>query len=289
MVAAISVVQLPEGLDPVKCSLFGCGVTTGYGAVFNTAKFEAGSTAAVFGLGAVGLAVIMGLKDAGAKRVIAVDTNPKKLDKARELCPYVEFVNPADHAGQKIEDVIISMTTEEGFGGVDYSFECVGESAQPLAAACRGRMRAGCFVGGPASFRCAAARSASCVTPSFVTCPLPHTPHCLIVPPAGNTTLMRSALECTHRAWGKSIIIGVAAAGKEISTRPFFLVVGRTWTGTAFGGVKGRSELPGLVDKLMPHAGTFVTHTFAGIGAINDAFHVMHEPAELCIRPVITL
>ena len=100
---------------------------------------------------------------------------------------------------------------------------------------------------------------------------------------------MRSALECTHRAWGKSVIIGVAASGKEISTRPFYLVVGRSWTGTAFGGVKGRTELPAIIDRLLPSAETFVTHRYAGLDAINDAFHVMHDPAANCIRPVLTL
>lgn len=133
VVAAISLVVVPSGIDLERACLFGCGVTTGYGAVTNTAKFEAGSTAAVFGLGGVGLAVLLGLKDAGARRIIAVDLNEAKFAKARELVPEVECVNPADakYGGKKVEEIIIEMTTEAdvsgSFGGVDYSFDCTGE------------------------------------------------------------------------------------------------------------------------------------------------------------------
>jgi S-(hydroxymethyl)glutathione dehydrogenase/alcohol dehydrogenase len=178
-----------------KVCLLGCGITTGYGAAVNTAKVESGSTVAVFGLGGVGLSVIQGAKACGAKyndivfnnrRIIAVDLNPKKWDIAKKLGA-TEFVNPADHK-DPIQQVIVGMTD----GGVDYSFECI-----------------------------------------------------------GNVQVMRAALECCHKGWGQSIIIGVAGSGQEISTRPFQLVTGRVWKGSAFGGVKGRSEVPGLVQKYM--------------------------------------
>src|SRR5690606_31059225 len=151
--------------------LLGCGVTTGIGAVLNTAKVEAGSTVAICGVGGIGLAAIIGARMAGASRIIGGDINPAKFDKARELRA-TDFVNPKDH-DQPIQQVIIDMTD----GGVDYSFECV-----------------------------------------------------------GNVELMRAALECCHRGWGESTIIGVAGAGQEISTRPFQLVTGRVWRGSAFGG-----------------------------------------------------
>lgn len=160
---------MPAAARPDRVCLLGCGVTTGIGAVRNTARVEAGATAAVFGLGAVGLAVLVGLRTAGASRVIAVDSNPAKARFAAEFGgPAVEFLDPATvPAGVTLADHIVAMTTSEGIGGVDYSFECVGK------------------VG-----------------------------------------LMRAALECTHKGWGKSIIIGVAASGQEISTRPFQLVTG---------------------------------------------------------------
>ena len=142
-------------------------------------------------------------------------------------------VNPRDHPGRKISDVVVELTTEEGWGGAWYTFECV-----------------------------------------------------------GSVELMRAALESAHRGWGVSVIIGVAPAGTEIATRPFQLVTGRTWKGTAFGGVKGRSGMPALVaayaDGTLP-LDKFVTHTYAGVAALNDAFHVMHEPAANALRPVVTL
>ena len=205
------------------------------GAVFNTAKVEAGSTAAVFGLGAVGLAVVLGLRHAGTSKIIAIDLNPAKFPLAQELGgDAVVCVNPTDpqYAGKSAAQIVIDLTTVEGFGGADYSFECV-----------------------------------------------------------GSTPLMRQALECTHRGWGRSVIIGVAASGQEISTRPFQLVTGRWWGGTAFGGVKGRSKLPQLVADFQ--AGRlpldkFITHTYSGVAALNDAMHIMHDPAQGALRPVIT-
>ena len=228
---SLAVVSRAARLD--RICLLGCGVTTGWGAVTHTAKVEAGATAAVFGLGAVGLAAVMGLKGSNAGRIIAVDTNPAKEALARAFGA-TDFVNPRTDVaeGTTIQQHIVNMTMAEGFGGVDYSFECVGSVA-----------------------------------------------------------LMRAALECTVRGWGKSVIIGVAPAGTEIATRPFQLVTGRQWTGTAFGGVKGRSELPGLVEDYQ--RGTFkldefVTHEFSGVDKVVDAVHLMHDPAIGALRPVIT-
>ncbi len=194
--------------------LLGCGVTTGIGAVLNTAKVEAGSTVAVFGLGTVGLSAVQGAVMAQAERILAIDTNPDKWDMARSLGA-TDFINPQDVDGS-LPEYIQEMTD----GGVDYSFECI-----------------------------------------------------------GNVDVMRDALECTHMGWGVATVIGVAGAGQEIKTRPFNLVVGRRWIGTAFGGVKGRSELPGLVDKYLDgqiELKRMVTHTMP-LEEINTAFDLMHE------------
>ena len=197
-----------------KICLLGCGITTGIGAVLNTAKVRAGSTVAVFGLGGIGLSVIQGAVMADAERIIAIDINPSKFEMAGQLGA-TDFVNPKDHDAP-IQDVIVDLTD----GGVDYSFECV-----------------------------------------------------------GHVELMRAALECCHKGWGESIIIGVAGAGQEIATRPFQLVTGRVWRGTAFGGVRGRSDLPGMVDQYMAgeiEVDRMITHTMR-LEDINDAFHLMHE------------
>lgn len=207
-----------------KVCLLGCGVTTGIGAVLNTAKVEKGSTVAVFGLGGIGLSVIQGARMAGASRIIAIDINDAKWEMAKKLGA-TEFVNPKKH-DKPIQQVIVEMT---GWG-VDYSFECV-----------------------------------------------------------GNTQLMRAALECAHRGWGQSIVIGVAGAGQEISTRPFQLVTGRVWKGSAFGGVKGRTELPGYVDQYMSgeiNIDDMVTFTLP-LEQINEAFDYMHEGKS--IRSVIKM
>ena len=196
-----------------KICLLGCGVTTGIGAVLNTARVEAGSTVAVFGLGAIGLAVIQGAVMAGAERIIAIDINPDKFELARQFGA-TDCVNPKDYS-DPIQQVIVDLTD----GGVDYSFECI-----------------------------------------------------------GNVQVMRSALECCHKGWGESIIIGVAGAGEEISTRPFQLVTGRVWKGSAFGGVKGRSELPGYVDRYMKgeiKIDEFITHHLP-FEQINQAFDLLH-------------
>ena len=210
----ISVAKINPEAPLDKVCLLGCGITTGIGAVLNTAKVEAGSTVAVFGLGGIGLSVVQGAVMAGASRIIAIDLNKDKFEMARMLGA-TDFVNPGD-SDQPIQDVIVDLTD----GGVDYSFECI-----------------------------------------------------------GNTNVMRSALECCHKGWGESVIIGVAGAGQEISTRPFQLVTGRVWRGTAFGGVRGRSELPGYVDNYMSgkiNIDDMVTHTM-GLDDINSASDLMHE------------
>jgi S-(hydroxymethyl)glutathione dehydrogenase/alcohol dehydrogenase len=209
---ALAKVNKEAPLD--KVCLLGCGVTTGIGAVFNTAKVEQGATVAVFGLGAIGLSVIQGARMANASRIIAIDVNPSKFEFARQLGA-TECVNPKEY-DDPIQQVIIDMTD----GGVDHSFECI-----------------------------------------------------------GNTDVMRSALECCHKGWGESTIIGVAGAGETIETRPFQLVTGRVWRGSAFGGVKGRSQLPGYVDRYMAgeiNIDDFVTHNLK-FEQINEAFDLLHE------------
>ena len=222
IVADVSLAKISPDAPLDKVCLLGCGVTTGIGAVTKTAKVESGSTIAVFGLGGIGLSVVQGGVIAKAGRIIAIDTNPDKFDMAK-LLGATDCVNPKDF-DVPIAEVIADMTD----GGVDYSFECV-----------------------------------------------------------GNVELMRAALECCHKGWGESIIIGVAGAGQEISTRPFQLVTGRVWRGTAFGGVKGRSELPGMVNQYMDgdiKLDEFITYTM-GLEDINKAFDYMHEGKS--IRSVI--
>jgi S-(hydroxymethyl)glutathione dehydrogenase/alcohol dehydrogenase len=218
----IAVAKINPAAPLDKVCLLGCGITTGIGAVLNTAKVRPGSTAAVFGLGGIGLSVIQGLVMAKAERIIAIDTYPQKFEMAKKLGA-TDFIVPQED-GRPIQEVVIDITD----GGVDYSFECI-----------------------------------------------------------GNVKTMRAALECCHKGWGESIIIGVAGAGQEISTRPFQLVTGRVWRGTAFGGVKGRSQLPGYVEKYMSGAiqlDPMITHTMP-LERINDAFELMHQGKS--IRSVI--
>lgn len=214
VVPEISLAKIQKDAPLEKVCLLGCGVTTGIGAVLNTAKVEEDSTVAIFGLGGIGLAAIIGAKLAKAKKIIAVDINTEKFKVAKTLGA-TDFINPQDY-DKPIQDVIVDLTD----GGVDYSFECV-----------------------------------------------------------GNVGLMRSALECCHKGWGESVIIGVAPSGAEISTRPFQLVTGRVWRGSAFGGVRGRTELPTYVEKAQQGEiplDTFITHTM-GLDQINNAFELMHE------------
>ncbi len=210
----ISVAKINPAAPLEKVCLLGCGITTGIGAVFKTAKVRPGSTVVVFGLGGIGLSVVQGAVMAKADRIVGVDVNPRKFELARQLGA-TECVNPKDH-DDPIQDVIVELTG----GGADYSFECI-----------------------------------------------------------GNVNTMRAALECCHKGWGESTIIGVAGAGQEISTRPFQLVTGRVWRGSAFGGVKGRSELPGMVEQAMRGEiaiDPYISHTMP-LEDINRAFELMHE------------
>ncbi|MBX3687985.1 S-(hydroxymethyl)glutathione dehydrogenase/class III alcohol dehydrogenase [Dokdonella sp.] len=217
---AVAKVNPAAPLD--KVCLLGCGITTGIGAVLNTAKVTPGASVAVFGLGGIGMSVIQGAVMAQAQRILAIDTNPDKFVMAKALGA-TDFINPRDY-DRPIQEVIVELTD----GGVDYSFECI-----------------------------------------------------------GNVHVMRSALECCHKGWGESTIIGVAGAGQEISTRPFQLVTGRVWRGSAFGGVKGRSQLPGYVDKYLAgelHIDEYISARLP-LERINEAFELMH--AGKGIRTVI--
>ena len=222
VVAEVSVAKIQPEAPLEEVCLLGCGVTTGLGAVKNTAKVKAGDTVAVFGLGGIGLAAIIGSRLIGASRIIGIDLNPSKFEMAKKLGA-TDCINPKDY-DKPIQDVIVEMTD----GGVDFSFECI-----------------------------------------------------------GNVHVMRSALECCHKGWGESVIIGVAGAGEEIATRPFQLVTGRVWRGSAFGGVRGRSELPNYVERYLKgefRLDDFITHTMP-LEDINTAFDLMHEGKS--IRTVI--
>ncbi len=218
----IAVAKIRDDAPFQSCCYVGCGVTTGVGAVTNTAKVEAGSNVIIFGLGGIGLNVIQGAKMVGANQIVGVDINPEREEWGRKF-GMTDFVNPAEVSGDIVEH-LVALTD----GGADYTFDCT-----------------------------------------------------------GNTDVMRTALEACHRGWGESIIIGVAEAGKEISTRPFQLVTGRVWKGTAFGGAKGRTDVPKIVDLYMD--GTIaidpmITHTMP-LEEINTAFDLMH--AGESIRSVV--
>ena len=218
----IAVARIRKDAPFDKVCYIGCGVTTGLGAVMNTAKVEPGSNVAVFGLGGIGLNVIQGARIVGADRIIGVDINADKRPLAEKF-GMTDFINPT--VVDDVVDSIVDLTS----GGVDYSFECI-----------------------------------------------------------GNVDVMRQALECCHKGWGESIIIGVAASGKEISTRPFQLVTGRVWRGTAFGGARGRTDVPGIVDWYMDgkiNIDDLITHTMP-LDDINQAFELMHEGKS--IRSVVT-
>jgi len=220
VVPEIALAKIRQDAPFDKVCYIGCGVTTGLGAVINTAKVEPGATVAVFGLGGIGLNVLQGARLVGADRIIGVDINPSKVPLAEKF-GMTDFVNPAE---VDTVQTIIDLTD----GGVDYSFECI-----------------------------------------------------------GNVDVMRQALECCHKGWGESIIIGVAASGKEISTRPFQLVTGRVWKGTAFGGAKGRTQVPKIVDWYMDgkiNIDDLITHTMP-LDDINSAFDLMH--AGESIRSVV--
>lgn len=218
----ISLAKVSPEAPLEEVCLLGCGVTTGIGAVMNTAKVEAGATVAIFGLGGIGLSAIIGATMAKASRIIAIDINESKFELATKLGA-TDCINPKNY-DKAIQDVIVELTD----GGVDYSFECI-----------------------------------------------------------GNVNVMRSALECCHKGWGESVVIGVAGAGQEISTRPFQLVTGRVWRGSAFGGVKGRSELPEYVERYLNgefKLNDFITHTMS-LDEINESFDLLHKGES--IRTVI--
>ncbi|MBV7407573.1 S-(hydroxymethyl)glutathione dehydrogenase/class III alcohol dehydrogenase [Maritimibacter sp. DP1N21-5] len=224
----IALAKVREDAPFDKICYIGCGVTTGIGAVINTAKVEVGSTAIVFGLGGIGLNVIQGLRLAGAEMIVGVDLNDSKRPMA-ERFGMTHFVNPKEVEGD-IVPYLVNLTKRRGdtFGGADYTFDAT-----------------------------------------------------------GNVTVMRQALECAHRGWGESIIIGVAPAGAEISTRPFQLVTGRVWKGTAFGGARGRTDVPQIVDWYMDgkiEIDPMITHTM-GLDDINKGFDLMH--AGESIRSVV--
>lgn len=216
----IAVAKIREDAPFDKVCYIGCGVTTGIGAVINTAKVEPGSTAIVFGLGGIGLNVIQGLKLVGADMIIGVDINPGKKAWG-ERFGMTHFVNPKEVGGDLVA-YLVNMTKRgaDQIGGADYTFDCT-----------------------------------------------------------GNVDVMRTALECAHRGWGQSIIIGVAGAGQEIRTRPFQLVTGRVWKGTAFGGARGRTDVPKIVDWYMEgkiQIDPMITHTLP-LERINEGFELMHK------------
>ena len=218
----IAAAKVREDAPFDKICYIGCGVTTGIGAVMNTAKVQPGTNVAVFGLGGIGLNVIQGARMAGAEKIVGVDLNPRKAALAEKF-GMTDFVDASS-----VDDVVAAIIDITD-GGADYSFEAI-----------------------------------------------------------GNVNTMRQALECCHRGWGESTIIGVAGAGQEIATRPFQLVTGRVWRGTAFGGAKGRSEVPEIVDWYMDgkiNIDDLITHTMP-LDDINEAFHLMHEGES--IRSVVT-
>jgi S-(hydroxymethyl)glutathione dehydrogenase/alcohol dehydrogenase len=210
----IAVAKIREDAPFDKVCYIGCGVTTGVGAVINTAKVEAGAKVVVFGLGGIGLNVVQGARMVGAEMIVGVDLNPRRRTLAEKF-GMTHFVNPKDVAGDLVP-YLVDLTR----GGADYSFECI-----------------------------------------------------------GNVQTMRQALECCHRGWGVSVIIGVAGAGQEISTRPFQLVTGRIWKGTAFGGARGRTDVPRIVDWYMDgkiNIDDLITHTMP-LDDINKGFDLMHH------------
>jgi S-(hydroxymethyl)glutathione dehydrogenase / alcohol dehydrogenase len=211
----IALAKVREDAPFDKICYIGCGVTTGIGAVINTAKVEPGANVVVFGLGGIGLNVIQGARMVGADKIIGIDLNPGKVAMAKKF-GMTHFINPDEVGRDKVVQAIVDLTG----GGADFSFECI-----------------------------------------------------------GNVDIMRQALECTHRGWGESIIIGVAASGKEIATRPFQLVTGRVWKGTAFGGARGRTDVPKIVDWYMEgkiNIDDLITHTMP-LDEINHAFELMEK------------
>jgi len=227
VLAEISCAKINPAIAPSKACLFGCGVATGLGAVWNTAKVAHGDSVAVFGLGAVGFAVVQAAKAVGASAIVGIDVNPKKFALAKELgC--TDCINPLDHKGTPMQQVLVAGSPTKF--GYDHTFDCT-----------------------------------------------------------GNTEVMRTALEAAHRGWGHCTIIGVAAAGKEIATRPFQFITGRKCTGTAFGGWKTRDAVPMLVEKALSGEiplDHFITHNFTGVAGTKKALEALHSGD--CLRAVVT-
>ncbi|MEO5728202.1 MAG: zinc-binding dehydrogenase, partial [Byssovorax sp.] len=224
VVPEIALAKIREDAPFDKVCYIGCGVTTGVGAVINTAKVQPGDNVVVFGLGGIGLNVVQGARLAGANMIVGVDINPKRRALA-ESFGMTHFVNPSE-IREDLVPYLVNLTK----GGADYSFECI-----------------------------------------------------------GNVKVMRQALECCHKGWGVSVIIGVAGAGEEIATRPFQLVTGRVWKGSAFGGAKGRTDVPKIVDWYMDgkiRIDELITHTMP-LDQINHAFELMHEGES--IRSVVVM
>jgi len=229
VVSQYSLVAVDPNAPMDRTCLLGCGVTTGYGAAVYTAKIEKDATVAIWGVGCVGLAVIYGAKERGAKRIIAIDTNPSKASWAKKFGA-TDFLNPTEVPAVESGDPVVAHLVEMTDGGLDYTFDCT-----------------------------------------------------------GNVKVMRTALEACHKGWGISTIIGVAKAGEEISTRPFQLVTGRKWQGSAFGGVKGRTQLPGLVERYLRGdfvVDDYVTHR-STLSEINQGLQYMKDGE--CIRCVVDL
>jgi S-(hydroxymethyl)glutathione dehydrogenase/alcohol dehydrogenase len=223
VVPEIALAKIRKDAPFDKVCYIGCGVTTGIGAVLNTAKVRPGESVVVFGLGGIGLNVIQGARMSGAGQIVGVDVNPSKRSLGEKL-GMTHFVNASEVKGELVPH-LVELTQ----GGADYSFECI-----------------------------------------------------------GNVNVMRQALECCHKGWGTSVIVGVAGAGEEIATRPFQLVTGRVWKGTAFGGAKGRTDVPKIVDWYMEgrvDIDSLITHTMP-LEKINDAFALMHRGES--IRSVVT-
>jgi S-(hydroxymethyl)glutathione dehydrogenase/alcohol dehydrogenase len=219
----IAVAKIREDAPFDKVCYIGCGVTTGIGAVINTAQVEPGARVVVFGLGGIGLNVVQGARMVGASQIVGVDINPARRSLAEKF-GMTDFVNP-----KEVEGDLVAYLVDLTKGGADYSFECI-----------------------------------------------------------GNINVMRQALECCHKGWGVSVIVGVAGAGEEIRTRPFQLVTGRVWKGTAFGGARGRTDVPKIVDWYMEgkiNIDDLITHVMP-IERINDAFDLMHKGES--IRSVVT-
>ena len=300
VLAEISCAKVNPALDPKKSCLFGCGIATGLGAVWNTAKVEYNSSVAVFGLGAVGFAVVQAAKAAGAGTIVGIDVNPKKFELAKKLgCSYC--LNPADHEGTPMQQACArtALCTH-----AHSALMCKLCSAKHIPVQSTFRCKRGRASMAVQAFPCKHARTLSERSPHLtpllplLSPPLPlqvlvgmsptkfgfdYTFDC-----TGNVAVMRSALEAAHRGWGHCTLIGVAASGKEISTRPFQFITGRKCTGTAFGGWKTRDAVPMLVNRALNGEialDHYITHNFKGVSGTTKALEALHSGD--CLRAVV--